>query len=59
MLKLNMRNYFKDDKGCIHIPYHILDFIHQKKTKFTMQQPYIICYLSYTVNTMPADALVT
>ena len=57
LLTLNMLNCFKDYKRCIHISYHILGCIRQKKTKFTMEQP-CIC-LSYIVNTMPADALVT
>ena len=56
-LTLNMFNSFKDDKICIHIPYHILDFDQQKKTKFTGSNP--ICCLPYTTNTMPADALAT
>ena len=39
---LNMLNCFKDDKRCIHIWYHILDFVQQKKIKFTMEQPYML-----------------
>ena len=49
-----MLNYFQDYKRYIHISKHIFDFIQQKKTKFTMEQPYML--LSYTVNTMPADS---
>ena len=52
-----MLNYLKDYKICIHISYHILDFVQLKKTKFTMAQPYMLP--SSTVNTMSADALAT
>ena len=37
-----MLNCFKDYKRCIHISYHIFDFIQQKKPKFTMEQPYML-----------------
>ena len=40
-LILNMLNYFKDYKRCIHILYQILD-IDQQKTYFTMGQPYFM-----------------
>ena len=48
----NMLNCFKDywRYTCINISYHILDFIQQIKTKFTMEQPYmlpIICSQCY------------
>ena len=32
--------WVKDYKRCNHILYHILDFVQQKKTKFTMEQYY-------------------
>ena len=51
-----MLNCFKTYKRCIHISYHILDFV-QQKIKFTMDNP--SCCLSHTVNTMSADALAT
>ena len=51
-LTLNLLNYFKDHYRCIQISWHTLDFVQQKKTKFTG------C-LSQTDNTMSADALVT
>ena len=41
-----MLDGFKDDKICVHISYHILDFIQQKETKFTMEQPYMLPILS-------------
>ena len=41
-LTLNMLNCFEDYKICIHISYHILDFIQQKKIKVTMEQPYVL-----------------
>ena len=44
-LSLNMLNCFKDYKRCIHLSYQILDFIQQKKTKFTMEQPYMLPFL--------------
>ena len=58
-LMLNMQNCFKDYKRCIHISYHILDFVQQNKTRFTMEQPYI--YIAYPILSIPvpADALVT
>ena len=31
--------------SCIHILYHILDFVEQKKTRFTMGRPYIMYML--------------
>ena len=52
-----MLNCFKYHERCIHISYHILDFIQQTKTKFTMEQPYVM--LSYPVDTISADALAT
>ena len=33
---------FKDYKRCIHISYHILDCIQQKKPEFTKKQPYML-----------------
>ena len=41
-LILNVLNCFEDYKRCIHISYHILDFIQQKKIKFTMEQSYVL-----------------
>ena len=38
-LTLNMLDCFKDYKICIHISYHILDFVPQKLTRFTEEQP--------------------
>ena len=37
-----MLNCFEDYEICIHISYHILDFIQQKKIKVTMEQPYVL-----------------
>ena len=37
-----MLNYFKGHKTCIHILYHSFDFVQQKKTKITMEQPYML-----------------
>ena len=42
LLTLNVLNCFEDYKRCIHISYHILDFIQQKKIKFTMEQSYVL-----------------
>ena len=36
---LNLLNCFKDYIGCIHISYHILGLVQEKKTAFTMGQP--------------------
>ena len=46
---LNMLNCFKDYKRRIHISYRILDFVQQRKTRFTMEQPYLlpILYCQY------------
>ena len=41
-LTLNMLNCLKDLKRCIHILYHILDFVQRKKNKFTKEQPYML-----------------
>ena len=38
LLTLNMLNCFNDYKRCIHILYHIFNFVQQKKTRFTMEQ---------------------
>ena len=47
ILSCNMMKCFKDYKICIHISYHIMDFIQQRETKFTMEQlnmlPIIYC----------------
>ena len=37
-----MLNCFKDHKICIHILHHIFDFFQQRKTRFTMEQPYML-----------------
>ena len=47
MLTLDMLNCFKDYQRSIHILYHILDFIQQKKTKFPMEQPYMLPILHF------------
>ena len=47
-VSLNMLNGFKDYQRCIRISYHILDYVQQKNTKPTMEQP--TCCLSYTDN---------
>ena len=39
-LTLNMLNCFKDYKRWIHISYHIMECVQQKKIRFTMLQPY-------------------
>ena len=52
-----MLNRFKDFKRCIHISYHIFDFVQKKNAKFILEHP--TCRLSYIDNTMPADALAT
>ena len=41
-LTLNMLNCFKDYQRCSHISYHTLEFLQHKKTKFTMEQPYML-----------------
>ena len=48
-LTLEMLNCFKYYKICIHILYHILDSVQQKKTKFIMELPYMlpILYCQY------------
>ena len=52
-----MLNCFKGYKRCIHILYHILDFIQLMNTKFTMEQPYIlpILYCYYQACWCPGD----
>ena len=44
-----MLNCLKGYKRCIHISQHILDFVHYKKTRFTMEQPFMlpILYCQY------------
>ena len=37
-----MLNCYKGYKRCIHISYHILDYIQQRKIKFMMEQPYML-----------------
>ena len=52
-----MLNYFTDYKRCIHTSYYILDFVQWKKTKFTMEQPYMlpITYCQYHSCWSPGD----
>ena len=58
--KFRMMNCFTDDKIYIHISYHILGFVWQTKTSFTIEQLYVLTYcLSYIVNNIPAGAQVT
>ena len=42
LITLSMLNCLKDYKRCIHILYHISEFVQQKKTNFTMGQPYML-----------------
>ena len=51
ILTLNMLNCFKDCERCIYISYHISDFVHQMKSRFTMEQLYTlpILYFQYHV----------
>ena len=48
---LNMLSCFKNYGRYIHISYHILDFVQQKRTKFTVEQPYMlhILYCQYHI----------
>ena len=55
-LTLNMLHCFKDYNRCFHISHHKLDFVQQKKIRFTNAAT---CCISYDVSTIPADALVT
>ena len=52
-----MLSCFKDYKRCIHISYHILDFVQQKKTRFTMEQPhlFLMLYCQYHSRWCPGD----
>ena len=56
ILTLNMLNCFNDFKRCIHIWYHIFDFV-QQKTRFTPEQPYMlpIIYHQYYSCWCPGD----
>ena len=56
-LTLNLLNCFKGYKICIHILYHTLDFVQQKKTKFTIEQPYMlpILWSQYHAGCCPGD----
>ena len=56
-LTLNILNCFEDYKRFIHISYHILDFIQQKKTTFAMGQHYMlsILYCQYHTGWCPGD----
>ena len=47
LLIFDMLNCFKDYQRCIHISYYTMEFVQQKKTKFTMQQPYILPILHW------------
>ena len=44
---LNMLNCFKEYKRYIHIFCHILELVQKKKTKFTMEQPFLLPILSW------------
>ena len=55
---LNMLNCFKDYQRCIHIFYHILGFVHNRRSPNSQWSNPIYC-LCYTDNTMPADSLAT
>ena len=50
-LTLNMLHCIKDYKKCIHISYQSLDLVQKKKTKVTMDQPYMLLtiYCQYHV----------
>ena len=51
-----MLNHFVDYKRFIHISYHILEFVQQKKTKLAMEQCYILhIYCQYHVCWCPGD----
>ena len=52
-----MLNCFADYKRFIHISCHILDYVEQKKIKFTMEQPYMFPFLCWQYHA--ADALAT
>ena len=54
-LTLNMLNCFKSLLGCIHISYHILDFVQHKNSH--RSKPTYCLYNN--ANTMPAGALAT
>ena len=52
-----MLNCFKDHKICTNISRYILDFVQQEKTKFTMEQPYLLpsLYCYYHACWCPGD----
>ena len=52
-----MLKCFKHYKSYIHIAYYILDIVQQNKSKFTMEQPYIlsILYCQYHACWCPGD----
>ena len=54
---LNMLHFLKVYKRYLHISYHTLDFVQQKKTKFIMEQPYMlpILYCQYYACWCPGD----
>ena len=58
-LHVNMLNVFKiiKDVFIIHILYHILDFVQQKKTRFIKEQAYMlpILYYQYHACWCPGD----
>ena len=56
-LTLNTQNCSKDYKRSIYIPYHILDLVQQKKTKYSMEQPYMLpfLYCQYHACRCPGD----
>ena len=57
ILTLNMLNCFKDYRRCIPVYHHILDFVQQKKIRFTMEQPHMlpILYCQYHACWCPGD----
>ena len=42
LLTLNMLSCFEDHQICIHISYNILNFVQQKKTSFTEEEPIML-----------------
>ena len=56
-LTISMLNCLNDHERYIHISYHILDCVQQKKATFTIEQPYIlpILYCQYHSYWCPGD----
>ena len=57
VITLKRLNCLKDFERCIYISNHILDFVQQVRANAQCNN--LTCCLSYTRNTMPADALAT